>query len=363
MLKRTSIAVLAAAAILGGVIASSPSKAGSVADFYKGKDLTFLVGYSAGGSYGFYARLMAEHMAQYIPGKPNIIVQHMPGGGGSKAANYFYNVAPKDGSMVAFLADAAPLAQLLRPKKMKYDIAKMTYIGSIVPVNPVIVVRRQAKAKSIEALKKTEIAIACSGRGSQSYIMPAMLKHFIGFKWKLICGYKGSAPMTLALQRGEVDAQSSAWISWKIRHFDAIQKGDLKPIVQVGLKREADLPDLPLMQDLTEDADVKRILEFVSSGSAIGRSIIAGPGTPKDRIAALRKAFDKTVKNPKLLAFAKKRNAIIDPKPGAEVQKIALRALNTPKELVERARAATKAKTEKCQKNCKKKKKKKKKKS
>ncbi|MCH8097123.1 MAG: hypothetical protein IID53_08600, partial [Proteobacteria bacterium] len=239
--------------------------------------------------------------------------------------------------------------------------AKMTYIGSIVPVNPVIVVRRQSKAKSIEALKKTEIAIACSGRGSQSYIMPAMLKYFIGFKWKLICGYKGSAPMTLALQRGEVDAQSSAWISWKIRHFDAIQNGDLKPIVQVGLKREADLPDLPLMQDLTEDAEIKRILEFVSSGSAIGRSIIAGPGTPKDRIAALRKAFDKTVKDPKLLAFAKKRNAIIDPKPGAEVQKIALRALNTPKELVERARAATKGKTEKCQKNCKKKKKKKKK--
>ncbi|MGY8991270.1 MAG: Bug family tripartite tricarboxylate transporter substrate binding protein, partial [Rhodospirillales bacterium] len=320
MFKRTAMTTMAAAAVIG-LTAAGPAQADSVANFYKGKNLTFLVGYSAGGSYGFYARLVAQHMSKYIPGKPNIIVQHRPGGGGSKAANYFYKKSPRDGSVLAFLADALPVAQLLRPKKMKYDGRQMTWIGSIVPVNPVIVVRKGAPENTVKGLLKNPINVGCSGRGSQSYIMPAMLKSVIGFKWKLICGYKGSAPQTLAMLRGEVDAQSSAWISWKIRHWDAIQSGKFKPVVQVGLRREKELPNIPLMQDLTDDPKAKQVLTFVSSGSPIGRSIVAPPDVPKERIAALRKAFDQVMQDSALRADAKKRNATIDPTPGAELQK------------------------------------------
>jgi tripartite-type tricarboxylate transporter receptor subunit TctC len=362
MFKRAAITTLAAVATLS-LATTGSAKAESVADFYKGKNLTFLVGYSAGGSYGFYARLVAQHMSKHIPGKPNIIVQHRPGGGGSKAANYFYKKSPRDGSVLAFLADALPVAQLLRPKKMKYDGRKMTWIGSIVPVNPVIVVRKGAPTRSVKGLMKTSINVGCSGRGSQSYIMPAMLKNVIGFKWKLICGYKGSAPQTLAMLRGEVDAQSSAWISWKIRHWDNIQSGKFKPVVQVGFKREKELPNVPLMQDLTDDPEAKQILRFVSSGAPIGRSIVAPPDVPKARIEALRKAFDEVMADPALLADAKKRNATINPTSGAKLQKIIQKIYETPENIVKLAKTATKGYKKLCKKNCKKKKKKKKKKS
>ena len=362
MLKRTVITALAAVATIG-LATSGPANADPVAKFYKGKNLTFLVGYSAGGSYGFYARLVAQHMGKHIPGNPNIIVQHRPGGGGSKAANYFYKKSPRDGSVLAFLADALPVAQLLRPKKMKYDGRKMTWIGSIVPVNPVIVVRKGAPANTVKDLMKTQINVGCSGRGSQSYIMPAMLKNVVGFKWKLICGYKGSAPQTLAMLRGEVDAQSSAWISWKIRHWDDIQSGKFTPVVQVGLKREKELPNIPLMQDLTDDPEAKQILKFVSSGAPIGRSIVAPPDVPEARIKALRKAFDWVMKDPNLLADAKKRNATINPTSGAELQKIIQEIYATPKKIVTLAKKATKGYKKLCKKNCKSKKKKKKKKS
>ena len=220
-------------------------------------------------------------------------------------------------------------------------------------------VRQGSPAKSIAAIKDKQINIACSGRGSQSFIMPAMMKYFLGFKWKLICGYKGSAPMTLALERGEVDAQSSAWISWRIRHADRISKGELTPIVQVGLTREKELPNIPLMQELTKDATEQKVLKFVSGGSAIGRSIVTPPGVPQDRIAALRKAFDATMTDAGFLADAKKRRALVQPKPGAEVQKIVLAILGADKDIVKLAQTAWKQKPGKCKVNCKKKKKKK----
>jgi tripartite-type tricarboxylate transporter receptor subunit TctC len=340
---------------------ASPAKADAIADFYKGKNLTFLVGYSAGGSFGFYARLLAEHMSKHMPGKPNIVVQHMPGGGSLKAANYLYNAAPKDGSMVAFLSETLPITQRLRPKKAKYDVSKMSWIGSMVPVNPVIMVRKGSPAQTIKELQNKEVNVACSGRGSQSFLMPSSLKQFVGFKWKLICGYKGSAPMTLALERGEVDVQSSAWISWRIRYMDNIKAGDLTPIVQVGLKRERELPNIPLMQDLTDDPKIKAVLKFVSSGAPIGRSVVGPANVPADRVAALRKAFDATMKDPVLLAEAKKRNAPVDATPGAVVEKIVMEVFNTSDDVVTLARDGMTGYKQNCTKNCTKKKKKKKK--
>lgn len=358
---RTILGGVAILAIATGMAISAPAKADPISDFYKGRTVTFLVGYPPGGSYDTYARLVAQHMGKMIPGKPDIIVQNMPGGGGKKAAGWFYRKAPKDGTMLFFPPDAYPVAQLLDPKKIKYDAAGFTSIGSIVPVNPVVMARGGSPAKSIDEIRKTQINVACSGRGSQSFIMPAMMKHFLGFKLKLICGYKGSAPMTLALERGEVDAQSSAWISWRIRHADRITSGALIPIVQVGLARDKELPNLPLMQELTDDENIKQVLRFVSSGSAIGRSIAAPPGMPKDRIAAMRKAFNALMKDPAFLADAKKRRALIKPTSGEEIQAIVLKALATPKNLVEQAQIAWQQKTSKCKVNCKKKKKKKKK--
>ena len=359
MLKRHLLAAsLAGAMIAGAGLMSTVARAEGVADFYGGKTVTFLVPYPPGGSYDVYARLVAEHMPRFIPGKPDIIVQNMPGGGGSLGMNHFYKTAPKDGTMLAFPPDAYAVAQLMTPKRVKWDAGKMISLGRIVPVNPVLMLRGDAPARTKEQMMKTELVVGCTGRGSQSFIMPAMMKHFLGFKWKLVCGYKGSAPMTLALERGEVQAQSSAWASWRIRHKDRISSGELIPFVQVGLARETEVPNVPLMQDLTDDPKIKQVFEFVSAGSALGRSMVGPPGMPSDRVAALRKGFNALMKDAAFLADADKRKALVQPATGEETQAVVEKVLAAPPALIKLAQAAYKLKSVKCTVNCEKKKKK-----
>ena len=171
-----------------------------------------------------------------------------------------------------------------------------------------------------EMRKKTNI-VGCSGVNSQSYQLPAMLKNLAGLKFNLVCGYPGGTDTLLALSRGEVDLSSSAWNSLRATHKPAIDSGEMTLVIQSGLKRTAELKDVPLMQELVSDPKAKQILEFASAGSAIGRALLAPPGVPAERIAVLREAFDKMVKDPDFLAAAQKRGLEIDPAPGAEVQK------------------------------------------
>ena len=360
---RIGLGVAAAAMVAATALTVTPAKADKVADFYKGRDITFIVGFSTGGSYGVYSRLVAKHMGKYTPGNPTYIAQHMSGGGGLKAANYLYNRAPRDGTFLGFLSDSLAVGQILFPKKAKFDASKMRYIGGITPVNPVVMVHKRHKVRTIEDVRKIELIISCSGRGSQTYIMPKAMIALLGMKFRHICGYKGSAPQTLAMARGDVDAQSSAWASWRIRHMDDINNGTLIPIVQIGLKREKELPNVPLMQDLTNDKENKKILEFLSVGGAIGRSVIAAPETPMDRVKALRIAFNKTMKDPGFLADAKKRRANIQPTTGEELDALTKKVLATDKDLQRKARNIMKGYKKNCKKNCKKKKKKKKKKA
>ena len=358
---KIGLGVAAAAMVAATTFAATPVKADKVADFYKGRDITLLVGYPPAGSYAAYARLAAQHIGKYIPGKPNIIVKHRAGGGSLRATNYLYNVAPKSGLMLGLVADTIAVSQLLFKKKAKYDASKMHYIGAFTPVNPVVMIRSDHKAKTFEDTLKNEVFVGCTGAGSQSYIMPRALKEILGAKIRLICGYRGSAAMTLALERGDLNAQSSAWASWRIRHMDEIKAGKLIPLVQIGLKREKELPKVRLMHELTNDPDKQRILKFLSVGGAVGRTIIAPPGIPADRLAALRGAFDKMVKDPAFLADAKKRRANIDPSTGQEIDAITAKALATPKALVDTAARALKGYKKTCKTRCGKKKKKKKK--
>lgn len=353
------ISAIAATAVLAA--STIPAQADKIADFYKGRDVRIIVPYSVGGSYGGYARLIGRHLGKHLPGNPNFITDHSKrGGGGIRGANYIYNQAPKDGSEIAMLADALAVTQLLFPKRAKYDVRKMRYIGRITPVNPVIMLRGDHKVKNAKAAMTSEIIISCSGKGSQGYIMPRALKVIVGMKIRQVCGYKGSAPQTLAIERGDVDGQSSAWASWKFRRPDSIKSGKLIPLVQIGLEKESDLPNVPLMQDLTDDKQKKTILEFLSVGGAIGRSIIVPPSVPADRVTALRTAFAKMLKDPAFLADAKKQKLHIGGLSGEGLDKITEKAMSTPSGLVKQAQAAiVKGKVEKCKTNCVKKKKKK----
>jgi tripartite-type tricarboxylate transporter receptor subunit TctC len=326
-------AVAAVSALLWPAL---PSAADPVADFYKGHELTILIGHPPGGSYDLYAQLAAAHIGKFIPGHPTVIVQQMPGGGGAKATAHLYNRAPHDGSIISLFPETIAYVQLMDPVQGKWDVTKMHYIGSLAPVNSTFMVRKGGPIKTAQDLFATLTNVGCSGRTSQSFEYPATLKAFAGAKLNMICGYDGSSSYTLALMRGEVDMVSKAWNSWRAENKDQIADGTFVPILQGGLQRSPELPDVPLMQEATTDAGAKKALIFISSGSAIGRALLAPQDVPADRLAALRAAFDTMVKAPEFLADAKTRNIYIDPAPGVKVQEASDAIVKTPKEIVDR---------------------------
>ena len=320
--------------------------AGALAPTHEAKaqqsTLRIMLGHPPGGSYDLYARLAADFMKSHLPGNPNIIVEHRPGGGGVVATAFFYAQAPKDGSVIALFPETIAHTQLLEPAVGKWKVQEMSYIGSFAPVNTAFVFRKGAAAKTPAEMRKTKTVAGCTGRNSQSYQYPAMLRELDGFQFDIVCGYKGSADSILAMERGEVDFVSSAWNSWRATHMGPIQAGDFIPLIQGGLKRNKELANVPLMQELVADPQKKKIIEFASAGAAIGRALIAPPGVAADRLTALRSAFDKMVADPAFLAEAEKRKLEIEPTSGVEVQKIAADILDAPKEIIERAMEAMK---------------------
>ena len=328
------------ATAIGLMSTATPLAAQSVEQFYKANNMTIVLGHPPGGSYDLYARLAADHMAKYIPGKPNIIVQHRPGGGGVKAVAYFYEQAPRDGSNMGLFPETIGHTQMLQPEIGKWKVEEMSYVGSFVPSNAAYVVRKGAPATTVEEMRKTTVIVGCTGRNSQSYQYPASLKALDGFKFNLICGYPGSAEVILALTRGEVDMFSASWHAWRSTHKQEIADGTFIPIIQGGLVRTADLPNVPLMQDLVSDPETKKLLEFISAGSAIGRALIVPPKVPADRLAALRAAFDQLVADPVFQKDAEKRGADLEPVPGVEVQKFSDSIAKAPPALVAKAMKA-----------------------
>ena len=305
---------------LCAISAASPVLAQSPAEFYKGKTITIVLGHPPGGSYDLYARLAADHLKRFIPGNPNIIVQHRPGGGGVAAVRWFYAQAPRDGTSIGLFAETIGHTQLLTPEQGKWKVEDMAYIGTFTPSNAAFVIRKNAPAITADAMRKTTVTVACTGVNSQSYQYPASLKELGGFKFNLVCGYPGSAEVMLAIHRAEADMFSGSWHVWRATQRQGLSDGSLIPVIQGGLTRTRELAEVPLMQELVSDERTKKILEFISAGSAIGRALIAPSGVPADRLAALRTAFDQLVKDEAFLADAAKRGADIEAAPGTVVQ-------------------------------------------
>ena len=348
-MKAISTRVLAAATLAACAIAPGIAQA---EDFYKDKTLTILLGHSPGGSYDLYAQIAARHMGKYIPGNPNIIVQHRPGGGGGKAALYFFTKAPTDGTTIALLPETMAHTQLMDPKRGRWDMSKVKYIGSFAYANPAFGVRKGAPATTLAAMMKTPINIGCTGRTSQSTQMPQVMKNLGGFKFNMICGYRGSAPFVLALERGEVDMLSMNWNTWKVKLADQIKAGDYKIILQAGLEKSPDLPDVPLAHEAIEGDMMKKVMKFLSGGSPIGRALFGAPNMPQDRVEILRAAFDKMVADKEYKAELAKRNAIDAPRNGSDLDKFNMAILSTPKDVIEAAGKAMKGGYQEACKNC-----------
>ena len=318
--------------------ATVPAAADPVADFYRGKTIQMIVGVSAGGDYDLRARLLARHLSKHIPGNPKIVPQNMLGAGGLVAANWMTNVAPKDGTALLAISSNLPVGQAVGLDGVKYDVRKFSYIGNTTDSPNVINSWHTTGITRIEQVKEKELVVGATGRSSGSYYYPAALNAFAGTKFKIVFGYRGGADVNIAMERGEVGGRgSNLWASWVSTRPQWLAEKKIHMLVQIGLKRNPDLKDVPLMQELVKSDLHKQVMTFISADTAIARSIVTTPGVPAERVAALRAAFDAAMKDPALLKEAAQAHQDISPTTGAEAQKIADSIANASSEVVAEA--------------------------
>ncbi len=322
------------------VATSVPAAAQTPEQFYKGKTVTIMLGHPPGGSYHMYATLAANHIKRHIPGNPNVIIEHRPGGGGVRAIRHFHSNAPRDGSVIALFPETMAHTEILQPEVGQWKTLEMTYLGTFSGVGAVLMRRPNSPAKTIAEMRKIQSTVGCTGKTSQAYQTAALMKNLGGFQFRIICGYPGSADYVLALMRGEVDLAPSAWLQWRTSHVDEIARGTIVPVIQTGLRRNRELPDLPLMQEVIDEPVAKQIIEFASASTAFGRALVAPPGVPADRIAALRGAFDSLVRDPAFLSDAERAKAQIEPTSGEQLQKDLIALFKAPSDIVEKAKIA-----------------------
>lgn len=319
-------------------LAAAHAQSGAVAEFYAGKPMTLIVSTGAGGGLDANARLVARHMGKHIPGKPSIVVRNMPGAGHIQATNFMHTQAPKDGSHIAAILPSFVLYQLIDGRGAQYDTRNFNWLGSSDVDNMNVYVWHAASVKSIEDAKRTEILMGGTGAGSYTVLFPTLMNNLIGTKFKIVSGYKSTNEIHLAMERGEVQGRAGNFFSsLKSQNADWLRDGKINLIAQVGEKRDPEFPNVPLLQELTTDAEAKQIFRLFSAEIAMGKAYLTTPDTPKDRLDALRRAFDATMQDASFLTEAKSSAIEVRPLNADAVSRIANEILATPKALVERA--------------------------
>jgi tripartite-type tricarboxylate transporter receptor subunit TctC len=313
------VMMLVVATLLGST--ALPATAADVSDFYRGKRVSFVIGYGTGGGYDIYARLFARFIGEHIPGNPTVVPQNMPGAGSRRAANWLYAVAPKDGTVLVSLGQATPTDQALGQPGIQFDARKFNWIGNLVLVNNIMFVSAASGVATIDDAKKKTLSIGATGASSPSVLYPQVSNNLLGTKFKVVPGYPGGGDINLAVERRELDGRGSdSWASMKSTHADWLRDRKINILFQVGPRREPDLPDVPLWSELSESEGQRQILEILSGDVAVGRPILTAPDVPADRLRALRKAFDETVADPQFIDAAKQANIYINPMGGEELQ-------------------------------------------
>ena len=329
------IAFAGAAALL-----AAPAQADEVAEFYKGRQITVVSGGGAGGGFALAARILGRYMTKHIPGNPDWVVQAMPGAGGARSIKYIVNAAPQDGTVIGAVLPPAILSPLLRPD-VGYDSAKLRWIGSITPMPAVLSVWHTAPAKTLEEAKKTKVIIATSSKLSTNYFVSAFLNEIIGTRFEVISGYRGGDRQNVAMEKGEVHGRASFYNSYKSTKPDWLRDRKIIHLVTMG-PRLAELKGVPHLMDLAKTEEHRQMVAFMQAGESVGHGFFVSPNVPKARMAALRAAFDKTMKDPAFLAEAEKRRQVVDPVKGEELDRIVGKAMSSPKDVVDRFRKLVK---------------------
>ena len=324
------------AAALALAACAAPAKAQSVADFYKGRTVELLIGYTTGGGYDTYGRLVARHLGPFIPGKPNIVVRNLPGGGGRVLMGQMMNVAPKDGSVIATADQSLPLAQAMRDPGILFDSKAMNWIGNPAADNNTVATWHTTGVANMEEARRKEVVVGSTGPNTSSQI-PYAMNATLGTKFKVVSGYPGGNEINMSMETGETGARgSSPWSTWKATKPDWIRDKKIIIIAQVGLTRAPDLADVPLITELATNDDDRAALRLLSAPAAVGRPYFTTPGVPAERVKALREAFSAMEKDEAFLEDAKKLGLEINPVSGEDLQKIVADIVDTPQKIADR---------------------------
>lgn len=322
---------LALIGMIGTIFCTYVPATARVADFYKDKTVTIMVPSGLGASLGLYARLLAEHIRNHIPGKPTVIVTARPGGGGVIGTTYAYNVAPRDGTFIAAILPPSVLAPALRGAK--FDATKFQWLGSISPNPGTVSVWHTAPAQTLAAAEKTPLIIGATAFGSETYLTPTMMNSLLGTKFKVVKGYKAGAALNKAMEQGEIQGRMSYWSGWRSVKPNWLRDHKIVHLVQYG-PSIPELPNVPRLSDQVHSAEGKRIVQFLEVSNNIGLAYWVHPQVPADRIATLRAAFAATVKDPAFLADAKKQRAMVNPVTPEKLQHVVAEGLDVTPALV-----------------------------
>jgi tripartite-type tricarboxylate transporter receptor subunit TctC len=312
-----------------------------VANFYRNKTVTIVVGYSAGGGYDIFARALARHMADHIPGRPTVLVQDMPGAGSIVAANYLYNVAPKDGTVFGTFARGVPMEPLIGTAKTMYQASKFTWLGSASYESSVCAFSHKAGIKTWSDVLTNEVTVAGEGSGSDPDTYATMMGNLFGAKLRLVTGYPGGDEMTMAIDRGEVDGRCGwSWTSIEATRPDWVSgPNKLDVVLQMTLDRNPELPDVPTVVEIAKTTDQQEIVKLIVSRQLLARPFAAPPGLPPERKEALIKAFAETMADPAYIADAHKLKLEVSPVSAQRATQVVDDLYKTPPEVLARARA------------------------
>lgn len=333
--------VLALFAAFAAIAASPRAEAQTPAEFYRGKTITLYIGSSAGGAYDIYARMLARHIGKHVPGNPRIVPSNMEGAGSLRLTNYLYNAARKDGTVIATINRGAPFEPLIGEAQLaRFDPARFTWIGSIANEVSICAVWERAGVDTFDQLFTRELTVGGTGSGADTNQFPKVMNGVLGTKMKIVSGYPGGNNIDLAMERGEVDGRCGwTWSSIVSTRKAWLESGSIKVLVQLALQKHPDLPNVPLIMDYAKTDEQRAMLRLIFSRAALGCPFLAPPGVPADRAAALRKAFDDTMKDPAFLEEAMRAALEVAPVGGDELQRLIADIYRTPKDVVDKTRA------------------------
>ena len=336
-LARNLIIAVLGHGLVGGL--SIPAGAQSVEDFYRGRSVRLTVAAAVGGGADLYARVLAPHLGKHIPGHPTFVIQNTPGAAGLLVARQLQGSAPGDGSVVTLLQRNNLLEPLLSDHDVGFDPRKVTWLGSLNKDTYLIFAWHTSGVRTIEDAKQKALILGNTGGGNENVTFPLLLNQTIGTKFQLVRGYKGSGDLSIAIERGEVQGRAITWTTLRADHPDWLSEKKVDVIVQLALKRSADLPDVPSAMEYVNDEKDRRLYQLLFATLEAGRPFAVAQGTPPDRVAALRKAFAELSQDGEFLEELRKRGGSIEYITGEDVEQLISSIYATPRDVVDRARA------------------------